>query len=156
MSAADRQTITPAEYLEITGGAGTARPGRKPGGNKYGAKSAYYNGTRYDSTGEAKRAEDLDFLIAAKQILDWIRQPKVELGQNDITYRPDFLVIPRPGNTLGVGDTPWYEDFKGVQTPDFTLKKKLWRRCGRLPLRITKLDKRRFVVVETIEPGANA
>ncbi len=39
---------------------------------------------------------------------------------NLVTYRPDFHVVHADGSE-------WWEDVKGVQTPVFRLKRKLWQ-----------------------------
>lgn len=110
--------------------------------HKYRAQAKEYNGVRYDSKAEAARARALDQLLAVGEILDWIRQPTVRLGVPENVYRPDFLVIPT------AGEVAWYEDVKGMETSKFKRDKVLWRRYGRLELRIFRGGRR----VETVLP----
>lgn len=140
------QTMTAAEFRELHG------PGAKTR-SKYGNRRATYRGQVYHSKGEAKRAEVLDALVAAGDLLDWIGQPLVRLGPSGIGYRADFFVVPAPGRGMSAGDLPWYEDFKGAETQRFRDVKKLWAAHGRLPLRVVKSSGRGFVVSETIEGG---
>ena len=115
--------------------------GGKQKGNKFGARGTYYEGVRYASKAEAERAEVLDLLMASGEIIWWIRQPTLYLGCAENVYRPDFLVIPAKG-------LPWLEDWKGAETQKFKRDKRLWRRYGRLELRVLKAG-----AVESIGPA---
>jgi hypothetical protein len=107
---------------------------RRP--SKYRAKRTEYNGVLYASKAEANRAAELDLLLKAGNILDWIPQPMVRLGVPENVYRPDFLVIAQRGGVLGHGGDAWYEDVKGAETAKFKRDKKLWKAYGRLPLHV--------------------
>lgn len=134
-------TMTPDEFNRRYGPRASSK-------SKYGAVKTEYAGVRYDSRGEARRAESLDMLVAAGECLDWVRQPKVALGVPELTYRPDFLVIPARGK-------PWYEDFKGAETPEFRKNARLWARYGRLELRVVRASGRGFEIARVITPGAD-
>ena len=47
-------------------------------GNKYNAKSSTYNGRHYDSKLEASYAMELDWMLKAKIIKEWIPQWKMD------------------------------------------------------------------------------
>lgn len=115
---------------------------RRRGREKYPSRRRIvYDGVRYDSKAEASRAQDLDRLVLAGEVLTWFRQVTVRLGVPENVYRVDFLVIPKTG-------TPWCEDVKGHETSKFKRDKLLWRKYARIPLHIIK----RRATVEIIEP----
>lgn len=98
-------------------------------GHKYGARRTAYNGVLYDSKAEAEYAAHLDHLKAAGQIDWWERGPDIVLvpgrhRKDRIVFRPDFRVA-EPGD-FGVQHI-YYVDVKGVLTPVFRLKWRLWR-----------------------------
>lgn len=115
--------------------------------SKYRAQRTEYNGISYASKAEAARAMELDLLLRAGEIVDWVRQPSVCLGIPENIYRPDFLVIAWNDGSSDHKQV-WYEDIKGMETPKFRRDKKLWKVYGRLPLHIIKGGK----VVEVITP----
>lgn len=139
---------------------------------KYRAAPTVYGGVKYASKAEAARAAELDLLLKAGEIVDWIGQPTVRLGVPENVYRPDFLVIGldsyvgamrdaslKAGPGLGVPRDritrpdkallgAWYEDVKGAETAKFKRDKKLWRAYGRLPLHIIRGGQ----TVEVIQP----
>jgi hypothetical protein len=120
--------------------------------NKFRSKRTEYNSVWYASKAEAARAAELDLLLKAGQITDWIGQPTVRLGVPENVYRPDFLVIVT-GIVSAIippmiSTSCWYEDIKGAETPKFRRDKKLWQAYGRLPLVI----RRGGVEVERIIP----
>lgn len=86
---------------------------------KYHNDPCEYHGRRYDSVKEATRAQQLDILQAEGEIIGWIPQWTFRL-QAGIGYRADFVVL-LPGGTFRVEDT------KGVLTPHFKDKAKLFR-----------------------------
>lgn len=99
---------------------------------------------RTDATGKvyASRAEML--YAAELRVLNvaFTEQPRIALGDTDIVYVPDFYTGQE------------YIDVKGVQTPEFKLKKKLWRLYGPAPLRIVKRRGTRFVTTEIVPKGS--
>jgi hypothetical protein len=96
---------------------GPAQP--KP--SKYRNVQQVYNGVRFDSRAEAKRAADLDEL-AADLSLWYTRQPRFNLGCPENVYVADFLVV--HGGKVHV------EDVKGYATPKFLHDVKLWKAHG--------------------------
>lgn len=87
--------------------------------NKFGAIITEYNGRKYHSEKEARRAFDLDMLMVSKTIKCWYAQPKFILhalgGEPVGCYIADFKVVAND-------DTVWFEDVKGVRTALFNWK----------------------------------
>ena len=98
---------------------------------KFNAVRTEYRGQTYDSKLEASRAVALDALQAAGQIAGWRRgrdwlllntpHPHRKGRRLKVVYRPDFEVW----TSADQGDL-WLEDTKGMQTPVFRLKAKLF------------------------------
>lgn len=117
-------------------------PWSTPRRGKYGARRTEYpagSGEWYDSAGEAAWAEHLDLLQMAGQIREWQRGRVWVLLQapkkrDCITLKPDFEVWGSDGSFRCV-------DFKGVVTPEFRLKAKLWKAVyPSVPLYVVKAD----------------
>ncbi len=90
-------------------------------GNKYNAKTSTYNGRHYDSKLEAGYAMELDWMLKAKIIKEWIPQYKMDLRVNDYhiaNYYIDFMVIYPDGKVE-------YHEVKGYETPVWKLKWKM-------------------------------
>lgn len=90
--------------------------------NKYSAKKQTYNGTKYDSTLEAKVAEDLDWQLKAGELVEIKKQVKIPLMVNKIlicNYYCDFRVIDKNGGIR-------YIEAKGMELPLWQVKKKLF------------------------------
>jgi hypothetical protein len=90
--------------------------------NKYKAKRQEYNGQKYDSTLEAKVAEDLDWQLKSGDLVEVKRQVKIPLMVNGIlitTYYCDFKVIDKYGQVK-------YVEAKGMELPVWIIKKKLF------------------------------
>lgn len=89
--------------------------------NKFGAVKTEYNGYVFDSKKEAARAQELDLLIKAKEVVSVVYQPKFDCvvnGKKICTYKADFKVMYKDGHEE-------IEDVKGFKTPVYKLKKKL-------------------------------
>lgn len=90
--------------------------------NKYNAKKQTYNGNKYDSTLEAKVAEDLDFMLKAGELIEVKRQVKVPLSVNKkvvCNYYLDFVTIDKYGQKK-------YIEVKGFETEVWRLKWKIF------------------------------
>lgn len=87
--------------------------------SKYGAVRTEYNGRTYASKLEASFARRLDELKAAGVVLGWVPQMRYDLGAG-IAYAADFLVMYAEGENRVI-------DAKGYETPEFRLKRKLFR-----------------------------
>lgn len=91
------------------------------GTNKYGARSAQYNGVTYHSTAEAKYAYNLDLRLRAGEITGWKRQVRIPLKVNGYliaNYIIDFIVTHKDG-------TEEYTEIKGMVLPLWQIKWKL-------------------------------
>lgn len=89
-------------------------------GNKYGAKRMDYNGRLYMSKKEAGYAQDLDLMIKAKVVKEYIPQYRLRLdvnGYHICDYLVDFLVIMADGSEE-------LHEVKGFETMLFQYK---WR-----------------------------
>lgn len=93
---------------------------------KYNAKKKEVDGILFDSTGEAGRYVQLKFQASLGLITHdekWLQVPFELLPQDGkqrpIIYRVDFL--------YRVGDILVAEDFKGLETPTFKMKAKMFR-----------------------------
>ena len=89
--------------------------------SKYKNVRAEYNGRIYASRKEAGRAQELDLLMLAKEVVDWTPQPPFDIiinGKKICTYVGDFAVLWADG-------TQTIEDVKGMRTAVYRLKKKL-------------------------------
>jgi hypothetical protein len=100
---------------------------QQPPRRKFRNVPAVYGGQRYDSTGEAEYARQLDLRNAAGAIRDWRRgrvwtllESRTGRRQDGITLRPDYEVWDADGGFRVV-------DFKGVLTRDFWIEVNLWR-----------------------------
>jgi hypothetical protein len=99
---------------------------------KYHAQPTEVLGQKFDSRGEARRYVDLTLLLAAGEIAELERQIKYPLEVNGVKvadYVADFRY--REGKRVVV------EDFKGVRTPVYRLKKKLMKAIHGVDIRET-------------------
>lgn len=97
--------------------------------NKYNNTKTIYNGHKYDSKREAEKAQELDLMKQAGEVIDWTPHPRYLLipryrnkdGKivRPICYIPDFWVKYPDGSEVVI-------DIKGFQTPEFKLKKKMF------------------------------
>lgn len=90
--------------------------------NKYGAKKQSYNGNKYDSTFEAKVAEELDWRLKAGELIEVRRQVKCTLNVRTVfitNYYVDFRTVDKHGQVN-------YIEVKGFETAEWKLKKRLF------------------------------
>lgn len=88
--------------------------------SKYGAKKTVLDGIRFDSMAEAEYYLILKAQKLRGEIADFILQPKIYLSAAKILFKPDYLVINLDGSRFFV-------DVKGMMTPVFKLKLRLWK-----------------------------
>ena len=96
-----------------------------PRRSKYGSKIVTYDGVKYHSAAEARRAMELDILIKCKKIQRWERQIPFAIEINGVhvcRVVVDFRVYPLAGMW-------WLEEVKGHETPVYKLKRKLFAAC---------------------------
>ena len=104
----------------------------KPGHNKYKVSAKAdrtYAGKVYASKAEMFFAQMLARMLANGEVRAVIEQPVVML--DIIRYVPDFLVTYNDGQVM-------YIDVKGMETPVFRMKLKLWKKYGPGKLRLVK------------------
>ena len=121
-----------------------------PKRHKYNAKKVVINGIEFDSKKEAKRYLELKILEKAGKIKDLQFQPvfllqegfKRKITHRAITYRADFEYVDEKGNRV-------VEDVKGVKTPVFKIKKKLFLKKYRdVIFRVLKFEKGKWEIEE--------
>ncbi len=95
--------------------------------NKYGNAKTVVDGITFDSKAEAKRYGELKLLERGKQIGDLRLQPKFTLfgkgGTKICDYIADFQYV----DLCQIEGVTVVEDVKGVRTPVYRLKAKLFR-----------------------------
>lgn len=119
--------------------------------NKYRVAPAVertYNGVTYASKAQAIRAAELDILIKIGDIISWESEPAFELGCPENKYKADFGVVNSDGSKHA-------EEVKGFETREFKKDKRLWKKYGKLPLKILKRRGNRWqtawLIPETLE-----
>lgn len=88
--------------------------------SKYGSEKQTYNGYAYDSKLEAAYAQQLDWMIKAKEVEKWERQHKISIDINGVhicNYFIDFKVWFLDGRIE-------YHEVKGFETEVWKMK---WR-----------------------------
>jgi len=98
--------------------------------SKYKSIKTTIDGIKFDSKAEAEYYLHLLKLEQIGDIKIIALQPKVYLTESRILYKPDFL-IEENGKQV-------YIDVKGMITPVFALKKRLWVQYGAGLLRLVK------------------
>lgn len=116
----------------------TYNPTRGRSRHKYGAKETYVDNIRFPSKLEAERYMYLKALERAGTIRDLKLQPRFKLhvnGQLICTYVADFEYEKelKDGEWISV-----VEDTKGVETPEFKLKKKLMKAVLDIEINVVK------------------
>lgn len=105
-------------------------------GLKYKNVKKEVDGIMFDSTAEAEYYIRLRAMERAGQIKFIKAHPSVHMTAARILYKPDFL-IEEKGRKV-------YIDVKGVVTPEFALKRRLWRYYGDGVLRVVTKEKFEF------------
>lgn len=119
------------------------KPSPKP--HKYSAKRVELSGKSFASKLEADTYLTLCLLEKAGEIKIEKIQTQVSLTDAGIIYKPDFLVIDLKNDTF-----IWVEA-KGFETPEWKLKKRLWRYYGPGPLHIYKASRKGPALDEIVE-----
>lgn len=128
---AKKQTTTTRQTVR-------ARLSALPGQGKYGAKPTSVDGYTFHSQGEARRYSELKLLERAGEITDLKCQHDpgsscvfdiVVKGQLICKYIADFTYVEK--------GSPVVEDFKGVVTPVYALKRKLMKAIYGIVIRET-------------------
>jgi predicted nuclease of restriction endonuclease-like RecB superfamily len=74
-------------------------------------------------------------------------QPQVRLSAAEILYKPDFLI-----QDLKINERV-YVEYKGYETPEWRIKRRLWMAYGPGKLRIYKGSGLRLVMTEELQGG---
>lgn len=114
--------------------------GKKP---KYGAKRVSHAGYSFHSKGEAGLFDLLKLMEKAGELSDIKTQDVVYLTEARIMYKPDFRVLTK------AGETEWHE-YKGFETPEWRIKRRLWIAYGPGKLHVWKGSGKSLQVVEVL------
>jgi|TARA_R110001599_G_scaffold58363_1_gene160887 hypothetical protein len=117
------------------------------GKSKYGARKTTFMGIKFDSKWEAERWGELTAMERANYITDLERQIKYDIIVNDqkiCRYIADFRYskVDEYGNLEEV-----VEDAKGVETPEFKLKKKLMKAVLGIDIYLSKKGNNNFLKI---------
>lgn len=111
------------------------------GKHKYGAKRTEVNGISFASKGEAGLYEMLWALERVKRISGLRVQEKIYLTRARILMKPDFA--------YEVNGRTEYAEYKGMETPEWKLKRRLWLAYGPGVLHVYKGKNQ---LVESLDP----
>jgi hypothetical protein len=110
--------------------------------SKYGNVKTKIGAHKFDSKMESEFYLYLLKQKACGKIKHIELQPKVYLTLSRILIKPDFkIVMP--------DDSYYFVDIKGMVTPVFAIKFRLWKNYGDGRLDIIKLQRKEWVVVES-------
>lgn len=128
--------MTAAEYVNASG----AFDGMKAPASKYRNRPTIVDGVRFASKAEARRWDELRMLEKAGEITDLKRQVAYPLYVNDLlvgSYVSDFDYLRiEDASDGGRRVRRVVEDVKGVQTPLFRLKAKMFEAFYSFPITI--------------------
>lgn len=113
---------------------------------KYGAKKVESYGMSFASKGERSTYEYLKYLELAGEIKVIQAQDHVYLSAARILYIPDFKIF-----DVKLNKEVWIE-FKGVETPVWRIKRRLWIHYGPGLLRVYKKTGRSLSMTEELVP----
>ena len=105
--------------------------------SKYRAVRTEVDGIKFASKAEAALYLYLKNLYPRNQI---DCQPKIYLTEAKILYKPDFLIAGR------------YYEMKGVETPSWRIKRRLWQVYGPATLHVYKMRGAKVELTEMISP----
>lgn len=115
-------------------------------GSKFGAVKVSHAGYSFGSKLEAATFDILKLMERAGAISDIKTQQSVYLTNSKIQYIADFSAINEAGELV-------YYEAKGVQTPVWCIKKRLWKHYGPAPLFIFTGSHMNPKMTETIYPS---
>lgn len=128
--------VSDEEYVSLLAKTGKGHSDTPPKGsakrNKFGAVPTTAHGYKFDSKGEAERYAHLVMQERAGLIWSLRRQIRYKLLVNKLlvtTYVADFVYYEESQRVI--------EDFKGVRTPEYRLKAKLFRALTGITIRET-------------------
>lgn len=115
---------------------------RKP--NKFGAEKVTSGGRTFDSGSEHEMFETLKLMERGGLIKEIVHHPGEIALTRFVSYHPDFRVFDVKRQTY------LYIEFKGFKSPEWRIKRNLYREFGKLPLQIWKKEKNRIYLHEEI------
>ncbi len=118
-------------------------PKKKP---KYGNEVDTRSGRSFSSKGEARLFDYLQWLEKAGEIEIIQTQANVHLTDARILYVPDFKLKNLKTEEI------FYAEFKGFETTDWRIKRRLWKSYGPGKLDIYNARGSSVALVETIIP----
>ena len=115
--------------------------------NKYSARKTTFMGITFDSKWEAERWGELTAMERAGYIVNLERQIPYDISVNNMKickYVADFRYtqVDEYGN-----ETKIVEDAKGVETPEFKLKKKLMKAVFDIDIYLSKKNRNNFLKI---------
>jgi len=106
----------------------------------------FHDGRMFDSKSELSMYEMLKLRVKAEDISELECQVSVYLTDARILYRPDF-------KWLEDGEPVWGE-MKGIETPTWRIKRRLWKAgYGPGKLEVWKMNRRGPFLFETLIPS---
>lgn len=117
---------------------------------KFGNKQVSHAGLSFHSKAEASLYDELYLMQQAGLIRELKCQDTVYLTRARIMYKPDFSAF-----DVGSNEKVYYE-FKGYETPEWRIKKRLWKEYGPGRLKIYKGSAKKIYLVEEIVPHSPA
>lgn len=114
--------------------------------SKYKAQKTTHKGYSFASKGEANCFDMLTLLEKAGEIKILQLQPQVHLTLARILYKPDFKILDIKLNQ------EVYCEFKGFETSEWKIKKRLWEYYGPALLRVYRSRGNRIVLTEEVKP----
>lgn len=114
--------------------------------SKYKAQKTIHKGYSFASKGEANCFDMLTLLEKAGEIKILQLQPQVHLTLARILYKPDFKILDIKLNQ------EVYCEFKGFETSEWKIKKRLWEYYGPALLRVYRSRGNRIVLTEEVKP----
>jgi hypothetical protein len=109
--------------------------------HKYGAKKVTLDGYKFDSKFEAWVYQNLVLNEVFGKLVEL--QPKVYMTKAKILMKPDFLLLDKQGKRV-------YLEAKGMKTPVFNLKARLWRHYGDGKLIVVQRSGKTYKVTKEI------
>lgn len=114
--------------------------------HKYGSKKVDHAGYSFASKLEAALFDLLKLRERAGEIAEIQVQDTIRLTKAEIIYKPDFRFV-----VVATGLPEWAEA-KGLETPEWRIKRRLWLAYGPGPLHVYKGAYNRIKHSETLVP----
>lgn len=116
--------------------------------DKYGAKKTEVNGIVFSSKLEAALYSYFELEKSLGNIKSIELQPKIYMTEAKILFKPDFKIIQND-------DSYFYAESKGMETPSYAIKKRLWKHYGDGELHVYKGSATKIRLDEIVKPIAS-